>query len=241
MRTFRSVALIDVAASRRDAIPVLIVGSIPLLALQPRLLGWVLDDRVSAQLLAELRLAATLLVIVLHIPFMLSAVSGLTMAEARDDGVVPTLAVTPPGLSSVLTARLALPAAVAVTGVPAGVAIGGVAPASGWSGLVPVAVAAAAVCVLISLAMTLWARTKVEAVALVKVLGLPVHAGVALVWVEGLGRVPISVLPGAWPAHAFLSDSMWLAWAAAGSAVLVAAAALAWASSRFDRKLLSLD
>jgi len=211
----------------RDGLLVLLVASVPLLALAMRALATVGQDWVQQRYGVSpepyLPLIEVLL-LVAHTPVVLGSLTGLLLLEDRDAGLFGPLAATRAGLGTLLAYRLGVTAACTTVALALCLPLDGVAHAAGAAGVLATAVAAGAVSVVPALLMAATARNRVQGVAVMKMLGLPLYLPLATWQLDGPARWVFAALPTSW--------AMWASWAstaagaavAAGGAVAVSAA-----------------
>jgi fluoroquinolone transport system permease protein len=207
---------------------VLLVGSVPLLTVLLRIVatvgvGWA-ERRYGVPLVHHLPLAAALL-LVLHTPVMFGSLTGLLLLEDRDAGLLRPLAATRASLSVLLTYRLAATAALTTVALTVCLPLSGVGHPAGAVGVLATAVAAGAVSVVPALLLAGIATTRVQGVAVMKVIGLPLYLPLATWFIAGQAAWLAAPIPTAWV--------VWAAWAGSPAAALgfaVGAVALAAAA-----------
>jgi hypothetical protein len=202
----RSFARTDRRTLVGDATLLLLVGSVPLLTGALRLVSTVGVDwaerRYGVPLAHHLPLAAALL-LVLHTPVMFGSMTGLLLLEDRDAGLLGPLAATRASLSTLLGYRLGATAALTTGALAVCLPLTGVGHPAGPVGHLATAVAAGAVSVVPALLLAGVATTRVQGVAVMKVIGLPLYLPLATWFVAG---------PAAWLAAPI--PTAWVAWAA---------------------------
>lgn len=235
----RSLAAADRRSLVGDGLLLMLVGSVPLLAVTMRLIATVgvtwAADRYDIALRGYLPLIAAVL-LVLHTPVIFGTLAGLLLLEDRDAGLLAPLETTRAGIRTLVGYRLA--ATVVVTSVTLALTLplAGVTHAAGLAGWLLTAVAAGAVSVVPALLLAALARNRVQGVAVMKLIGLPLYLPLGAWFVTGAVRWAFAPLPTAWTA--------WTAWAptldralvmALGTVVLSAALAVPLAR-RFTRQ-----
>ena len=201
----RSFALADRRTILCDGLVGILAAGIPLIALALRWFAgpgtsW-LETRHGLDVTSYLPAIATF-VLALHIPVMLGALAGLLFLEDRDAGLFPAIFSTPAGLATLVNYRLAATALVTVLAVGVGTAIAGISPPAGTAGILTTALAGAAVAVLTSLLMASFARDRVQGMALLKALTVPLYAPVAWWFVDHPAGWLFALSPTAWAARA---------------------------------------
>jgi len=212
-----SFARIDVRTLVGDRVLVPLLLGVPLIAATVRWLQgpgapW-LEDRLGVALVPYLP-AIVGFVMAVHVPVTLGAVVGLLFLEDRDAGVLPAVAVTRAGLTTLVVYRLTAAVVVGAVGVLAGVAIGGVST-SGIGGVVALAAAGGAVATVPATLLATVARDRVQGMALLKVIAVPLYAPVAWWFVDGTRGWVFGLSPTGW--------ALQTAWAATDGGAAVAA------------------
>lgn len=211
----RSFARADRRTLVGDVTLLLLVSSVPLLTGVLRLIATVGVDwaerRYGMPLAHHLPLAAALL-LVLHTPVMFGSITGLLLLEDRDAGLLGPLAATRASLSTLLRYRLGATAALTTVALAICLPLAGVGHAAGPIGHVATAVAAGAVSVVPALLLAGVADTRVQGVAVMKVIGLPLYLPLATWFVASPAGLLAAPIPTAWV--------VWTAWADAPAATL---------------------
>jgi hypothetical protein len=237
----RSLARVDRRTLLGDRLLLLIAAGVPLLALAVRWVGgpglaWV-EGRYGVDLAGYLPLAWAF-VLVLHTPAMFGALTGLLFCEDRDAGLLPAVALTRASLRTLLVYRLGATMAVTALAVVAGLGIAGAEHAAGPSGILATAVVAGAAAVVPALLLATLARDRVQAMALTKVMGIPLYLPLAWWFVDGPAGWVFAVVPTGWAAQALWAGSATQAWAFAAGGLAVTAVLAAALLSRFHRSLV---
>jgi hypothetical protein len=214
----RSFARTDRRALRGDALLMLLGLSVPLVALAARIAGtagasWI-RQRHGVDLEPHLPLIWALL-LVLHTPITFGALTGLLLLEERDEHLLPVIATTQASLATLLGYRLGATATATAAALAVSLPVAGVVHDAGALGLVGVVIAAAAFSAVPALLMAALARNRVQGVAVMKIVGLPLYLPLASWFLPGAVRWVFAPLPSAWTA--------WALWAASASTAVVAA------------------
>ena len=204
----RSFARADHRTLVGDVTLLLLLGSVPLLTGVLRLLatvgvGWA-ERRYGVPLAHHLPLAAALL-LVLHTPVMFGSLTGLLLLEDRDAGLLGPLAATRASLSTLLAYRLAATAVLTTVALAACLPLSGIGHAAGPTGHLAVAVAGGAASVVPAMLLAGVATTRVQGVAVMKAIGLPLYLPLVTWFVSGPTTWLAAPVPTAWV--------VWAAWA----------------------------
>jgi len=213
-----SFARVDRRSLVRDGLLVMLVASVPLLALVTRLIAglgveWA-SQRHGLALGPYLPLVEDVLLVV-HTPVIFGSLAGLLLLEDRDAGLYAPLTATRAGLHTLLGYRLSATAALTTGALLVSLPFDGVAHAAGGVGVAATAVAAGATSVVPALVMAATARNRVQGVAVMKMLGLPLYLPLATWALEGPARWAFAPLPTTW--------AMWASWASTPRGAVVAA------------------
>jgi fluoroquinolone transport system permease protein len=160
------------------------------------------------------------LVVVLHVPVAFGMAGALRVLDDVDDRVLMAIRVSPLTLPRYLRRRAGLVTVGALVGMVVAVPLSGLLPAADWPAALPAVLLASLLAPLTMLAALAVAGNKVEGVAVLKLLGLPLYAPVAGWWLTGPAGWPFAALPSWW-----VLRSLWTgapAFAAAGLAVTAA-------------------
>ncbi len=201
-----------------DRLALMLLASVPLVALVVRVIGTVGVDwaqrRYGVALEPYLPLVQVVL-LVIHTPVIFGALSGLLLLEDRDAGLLGPVAVTRATVATLVAYRLA--ASVLATALALGLSlpVAAVGHPAGVAGYVSTAVAAGAASVVPALLIAAVARNRVQGVAVMKVMSLPLYLPIAAWFAGAPARWLLAPVPTAWAA--------WAAWAATpGRAVAMA-------------------
>ena len=206
----RSFARVDRRVLLRDGLLVLLAASVPLLAVVMRVVAtagvaWT-RARTGVELAAYLPLIEALILVV-HIPVILGSLAGLLLLEDRDAGLFGPLRATRASLTTLLGYRLGATALCAATALLVTLPFDGVGHPSGAGGVVATAVAASVVSVVPALAMAAVATNRVQGVAVMKLLGLPLYLPLATWAVAAPASWLAAPLPTAWLVQAAWAPS----------------------------------
>jgi fluoroquinolone transport system permease protein len=160
--------------------------------------------------------------VVLHVPVTFGMVGALLVFDDVDDRAIVALRVSPLTLPRYLARRAGLVAAATLAGLLVAV------PLSGLGSLGPWLLPAALLAPLVMLAALAVATNKVEGLAVLKLLGLPLYAPLATWWLTGPSSWPFAVLPSWWVVRSLWSGepAPALGYAAAGLALTAVALGL---------------
>jgi fluoroquinolone transport system permease protein len=159
-------------------------------------------------------------VVVVHVPVAFGMAGALRVLDDVDDRVLMAIRVSPLTLPRYLRRRAGLVTAAALVGLVVAVPLSGLLPPAGWPAALPAMLPASLLAPLTMLAALAVAGNKVEGVAVLKLLGLPLYAPVAGWWLTGPAGWPFAVLPSWWVLRSLWTGSPALA--AAGLAVTLA-------------------
>lgn len=210
----RSFAATDRRALRGDALLLLLGFSVPVVALLTRVVGtagvsWV-RRRYGIDLASHLPLIWALL-LVLHTPITFGALTGLLLLEDRDEHLLPVIAATPASLMALLGYRLGVTAIATVVALAVSLPVAGVTHDAGALGHVGAIIAAAAFSAVPALLMAALAGNRVQGVAVMKIVGLPLYLPLASWLLPGEMRWVFAPLPSAWTAWTLWATSSWTA------------------------------
>jgi hypothetical protein len=214
----RSFARADRRSLVRDGLLIMLAVSVPLLALVMRMVatlgdGW-MRQRYGVVLTPYLPLVEALLLVV-HTPVVFGTLTGLLLLEDRDAGLFGPLRATRAGLGTLLGFRLGATAALTAIALLASLPVDGVRHPAGPLGVVATAVAAGAASVVTALLLVAAARNRVQGVAAMKMLGLPLYLPLATWVVEGPAGWVFAPVPTTWV--------VWASWASTPAAAVAAA------------------
>lgn len=226
-RAVRSMARVDRRSLVHDGLLIMLVVSVPLLTVMMRLVAtfgveWG-QQRYGVVLTPYLPLLEVLLLVV-HTPVVFGALAGLLLLEDRDAGLFGPLRATRAGLGTLLGYRLGATAALTMIALLVCLPVDGVRHPAGAVGVVATAVAAGAASVVPALLMGATARNRVQGVAAMKMLGLPLYLPLATWALVGPARWAFAPVPTSW--------AIWASWApTAAGAVVAACGAIAVAAT----------
>lgn len=235
----RSFARADRRTLVGDATLVLLIGSVPLVTAVLRFVatvgvGWA-ERRYGVPLARHLPLAAALL-LVLHTPVMFGSLTGMLLLEDRDAGLLGPVAATRASLSTLLGYRLAATATLTTVALAVCLPLSGVGHAAGAAGQLATAVAAGAASVVPALLLAGLVTTRVQGIAVMKAIGLPLYLPLATWFVAGPAAWPAAPIPTAWVAWTAWAGSVATAVGLATGAVAVSAAVAAPLAHRWLRR-----
>lgn len=221
----------------RDGLLVMLVCSVPLVALIMRVIVTVGPDwaqqRYGVALTPYLPLVEVVL-LVIHTPVIFGSLAGLLLLEDRDAGLFGPLAATRATVTTLLAYRLAATVAVTTTTLALSLPLTGVGHPAGTVGHLSTAIAAGGVSVVPPLLMTALATNRVQGVAVMKILGLPLYLPIATWFLADTpARWLFAPLPTSWAAWAAWAPTPVQAVTMTAGAVLVTAAVAAPLSRRF--------
>jgi hypothetical protein len=218
----------DLAVMRRDPLLVMIGLSPLLLGLSLRLgyppvHQWLITA--YAVDLDPYRPLLLGLAVVLHVPVVFGMIGALLVLDDADSRALTALRVSPLTLHRYLGYRAALVTVAAAIGLATSVPLSALAPAGAAGTLIAACVPAALLAPLVMIVAVAVADDRVQGVAVLKALGLPVYLPVAGWWLNGAAAWLLAPLPTWW-----VLRSVWEqpgpAYAAGGVALIAAATAL---------------
>jgi fluoroquinolone transport system permease protein len=213
LRTVRALAPIDARSVARDPLLRWLVAYPIVLALLLRFGVAALDVPVQARFGFALSDYGVLIVSFVFelLPVLCGMVVGFLLLDARDDGTLAALQVTPLTLGGFLAYRLAAPMALSVAMTLVSVPLVGLADVHPVT-LVAVALGAAPLAPLFALFLAAFARNKVEGFALTKAAGILFLPPVFAYFVHAPWQWAFGVMPTFWPVKA-----LWLRAGVAGA------------------------
>ncbi len=191
-----------------DGLVLLLLASVPLVALVVRAIGTVGVDWAQRQHGVALEPYLPLVhvaLLVIHTPVVLGSLAGLLLLEDRDAGLFGPLTVTRATVATLLAYRLAATALATTVALALSLPLAAVAHPAGVAGHLSTAVAAGFVSVVPALLMAAVAGNRVQGVAVMKALSLPLYLPIAAWFVSAPARWLFAPAPTAWAA--------WAAWA----------------------------
>ena len=232
----RSFARADRRSLTGDALLLLLAVSVPLVALVARMLGgvgaqWV-RQRYGIDLAPHLPLVWALL-LVLHTPMVFGALTGLLLLEDRDEHRLPVIAATRSSLATLLGYRLGTTAAATAAALALSLPLAEVTHHAGASGLLGVLLAAAALSAVPALLMAALAGNRVQGMAVMKIIGLPLYLPLASWFLPGAARWIFAPLPSTWTAWALWATTPFRALAATAVSVALTAVVAVPLTRRF--------
>ena len=202
----RSFAAVDRRTLLHDRLLLILLAGVPLIALAVRWLtgsgaAWI-EGRYGIDLAPHLP-AVWAFVLVLHVPVVVGALTGLLFLEDRDAGLFAAIAVTPASLRTLVGYRVVATVVLAAVAVAVGVLLSGAQHAAGATGIAATAVAGAAVATVPAILMATLPRDRAQGMALMKVITLPLYLPVAWWYLEGPAGWLFAPIPTAWAARTF--------------------------------------
>lgn len=226
----RSLLWADRTVILGDPLALMVLVGVPATAGVARLASTVGIEWAEARFGVDLDGTAPLLfglLVVVHTPVLVGSVVGLMMLEDRDAGMWPLVATTRLSFSGLVSYRCGLAASATAVLTLTGLWIAGAAHPLGPAGIVVTAVVAGLVSPLPALVMTALAEDRSGGAAVMKLLGVPLYAPLAIWWLEEPVSFLFSVLPTTWLVQAFWARSTaWLALAVLGAVVVSGGLAL---------------
>ncbi|MGH8931425.1 MAG: hypothetical protein ACRDZO_12560 [Egibacteraceae bacterium] len=200
----RSYLRVDRAALVRDALPLMLVGGVAVVAVVARIIGSVgvawADRRYGIDLVPHLPLVWALL-LVIHTPVMFGTITGLLLLEERDANLLGALATTRASLPTLIAYRLGATALVTAVVLMVVLPVANVIHPAGPVGTAAVVVAAVALSLVPALLMAAFATNRVEGVGVMKVIGLPLYLPLLTWFLDGDVRWLFAPLPSWWVAR----------------------------------------
>ena len=205
-----SFARVDRRTLLDDHLLLLLLAGVPLIAGAVRWfngpgLAWV-DTRYGLDLTDHLPLVWAF-VLVVHTPTMFGAVTGLLFLEDRDAGLLPAITITRSSLPVLLGYRLAATALVTGAMVAIALPLAGAHHPLGVPGAIATAVAAAAVSTVPAMLLATLARDRVQGMALMKAIGLPLYLPLAWWFIDHPTGWLLAAVPTAWTVRTFWADT----------------------------------
>jgi len=239
---WRSHAGVDRRTLGGDRLLLLVLAGVPAIALGVRWLtgpgaAW-FESRWGIDLTPYLPLIWAF-VIVAHTPTMFGGVAGLLFLEDRDAGVLPAVAVTRSSVRGLVVWRLVAVWLLTTGGVVMAALVAGAMHPAGMLGIAASAVAAGAVATMVTMLLAAFGKDRVQGMAVMKVLGLPIYSSLAAWAAPSTAVIALLLIPSTWAIEAFWAPTAGsaLAWATGGVAVSTAwVAALVW---RFERSSMT--
>ncbi|MEX2588376.1 MAG: hypothetical protein WD602_10360 [Actinomycetota bacterium] len=237
LRSVRSFAVVDLRTLLGDRILLLLVGGIPLIVL---VLGWVtgpgigwIERRYGFDFTPHVP-ALQAFVLAAHIPVIFGALTALLFLEDRDAGLMPAVAATPAGVTTLVAYRLTAAAVVTALAVGASMASGAGHPA-GWIGVLATAIAAGGVATVPAAALAALAGDRVQGMAMMKAISLPIYLPVAWWFVDGPAGWILALVPTGPASQALWAPDPLRAAGFAAASGVISAAWVAWLLPRLLR------
>ncbi|MBW3590452.1 MAG: hypothetical protein KY393_01145 [Actinobacteria bacterium] len=201
----RSFARVDARTLVTDRIALLLLAGIPLIALALR---WVsgpgidwMQTRYGVDLAPDLPAIAAF-VLAIHVPVILGSMAGLLFLEDRDSGLLPAIAVAPAALRTLVVYRMAATMLATALAVAGGMWVAGVGHPAGGVGVAATAATGAAVATVPAVILAGVARDRVQGMALMKAITVPLYLPVAWWFVAGPAGWLFALAPTGWSARA---------------------------------------
>ncbi len=160
-------------------------------------------------------------VLVVHTPAMFGAVTGLLFLEDRDAGLLPAITLTRPSLPVLLAYRLITTALVTTAMVAVALPLAGAQHPLGVRGAIATALAAGAVSTVPAMLLATLAHDRVQGMALMKAISLPLYLPLAWWFVDHPIGWLFAPVPTAWTARTFWADSAGTLLASTSMAVIM--------------------
>ncbi|MQA15225.1 MAG: hypothetical protein GEV09_13965 [Pseudonocardiaceae bacterium] len=210
-RVARSYATTDVRTLLGDRLLLLLLVGVPIIAVAVRVasgvgLDW-LEQRHGVDASQHLPVMWAF-VLVVHLPVMAGTLAGLLFLEDRDADLLPALTTTRASLHTLLAYRLTVTVTAAAAFMAAGMLIAGVRHPLGWPGLLLTALAGATVSVVPAMLLASLGRDRVQGMALMKMMGLPLYVPIAWWYVDGPAGWLFGLIPTGWAAQTFWATSV---------------------------------
>lgn len=214
----------------RDGLLLMLVLSVPLVTLVMRILAtwgtaWA-SRRHGIDLTPHLPTIQAV-ILVIHTPVILGSLAGLLLLEDRDSGVLAAMATTRATVETLLGYRLCATVILTTVALALSLPFSGVDHPAGAIGDLSTAVAAGITSIVPALAMAAFARNRVQGVAVMKMMGLPLYLPVAALLITWPAEPLFGLIPTAWPVWASVAPSPMHAIGSAIGAV-IASAVIAW-------------
>jgi fluoroquinolone transport system permease protein len=231
----------DVRAMRQEPM-LLMLALLPLILLAVArlvtgpLAAWLLDAHGVDLTPHHSLLVGFLLVLVA--PMMMGVLAGLVILDDRDQRLLTTLQVTPLSLDGYRNYRLTVTVLASALALLVTVPATGLVPAGRLAAAVPALLLASLLAPISALLLAAFAGNKVEGLAVMKALNLPMVLPVVVWFAHGPWEIPLALVPTYWPLRAFweavAGGSPW-PWVLGGTAYL--AVWIAWLLRRFNRRV----
>lgn len=222
-RALRAFARTDRRGMLRDGLLVMLAAGVPLVAVLTRVLAATGAPWVRARYGVDLSVwmpAVWAFVLVVHTPVIFGSLTGLLLLEDRDRGLLPALATTRASLTTMLGYRLTATVVITAVMVAVGLPLAGATHPAGVVGAGATVVAAGALSAVPAMLMAALARNRVQGIAAMKLMALPLYLPIATWTLDGAWRWLFAGIPSSW--------AVWTSWSATpGAAVALACASVA--------------
>jgi fluoroquinolone transport system permease protein len=238
----RSMLLVDRRVVLGDRVLLMVLGGIPGLALGVRLLltvgsSWVRERwGVDVDQYTQVILG---FVLVIHTPVMIGSIVGLLFLEDRDAGVLPGLLVTRTSLAGLVRYRTSMAWLLGAISVPVGSVLAGSHHPGGVAAVVLTAIAAGGLSATVALSMACFGRDRVQGMAFMKAMGVPLYLPVAMWFTSWFGKWALLLVPSAWPLQSWWAPSPGQASLWASASILISVGSIAAFSRRLERTLVT--
>lgn len=207
----RSFARVDARTLVTDRIALLLLAGVPLIALALRWISgpgieWI-RIRYGVDLAPDLPAIAAF-VLAIHVPVILGSMAGLLFLEDRDCGLLPAIAVTPAALRTLVLYRMAATMLAAALAVAGGMWVAGIGHPAGGVGVAATAATGAAVATVPAAVLAGVARDRVQGMALMKAITVPLYLPVAWWFVDGPAGWLFALVPTGWSARALWAGTV---------------------------------
>lgn len=197
----RTLLVTDRRTLLRDGLLLMLVLSVPLVTLVMRIIAtwgtaWA-SRRHGIDLGPHLATIQAVL-LVIHTPVILGSLSGLLLLEDRDAGVLAAMATTRATLKTLLGYRLIGTVTLTTAALALSLPLSGVDHPAGALGDLSTAAAAGVTAIVPALAMAAFAHNRVQGIAIMKMIGLPLYLPVAALLTDWPAEVLFGLIPTAW-------------------------------------------
>jgi fluoroquinolone transport system permease protein len=191
----------DLLSIRRDSLLPILASAPLLLALALRF-GYPLAERWLATAhgldLVPFRPVLLAAAVVLHVPLIFGMMAALLVLEESDDRTLLALRVSPVTLERYLAYRVGVAAVATAVGLAVAVPLSGLVAPDQLAGVAPALIPAVALAPLMALTVTAFAANKVEAITVVKLLGLPFYLPLAAWFMSPPLQLIFTPFPSYW-------------------------------------------
>lgn len=208
--TARTLLSTDHRTLLRDGLLLMLVLSVPVVTIVMRILAtwgtaWA-SRRHGIDLTPHLTTIQAVIIIV-HTPVILGSMAGLLLLEDRDSGVLAAIATTRATIHMLLGYRLVGTVALTTVALALSLPLSGVDHPAGVVGDLSTAAAAGATSVVPALAMAAFARNRVQGIAVMKMVGLPLYLPIAALLIASPAEPLFGLIPTSWPVWASVASS----------------------------------